>query len=64
MPDWHPFSGLELTLEDGRRLRVTDVDFVVDDHPGAAPRRWKLTALSARNIQQLTRMGYAKLVEG
>ncbi len=61
--DWTPFQGLELVLADGSKQRVKHLDFVIDDHPRAEPRRWRLTALSPTYIQQLLRWGLVQQLD-
>lgn len=58
-----PFKGLELLLEDGKRVRVKAVDFVVDDDMNAEPMRWRLTVLDPAYVKRIERMGLAAQVD-
>lgn len=58
-----PFKGLELVLDDGKKLRVKAVDFVVDDDPSSEPLRWRLTVLDPQYVKRIVGMGLAQAVE-
>jgi hypothetical protein len=63
VPSFKPFKGLELLLDDGKKIRVRAVDFLVDDDPNSEPLRWRLTVLDPAYVKRIVSMGFAQLVE-
>ena len=60
---FRPFKGVELTLDDGKKIRVKAVDFVIDDDPSKEPLRWRLTVLDPAYVRRAVNMGFAQAVE-
>jgi len=58
-----PFKGIELVLDDGKKIRVRAVDFVVDDDKNSEPLRWRLTVLDPAYVKRIVGMGFAQAVE-
>jgi len=57
-----PFKGIELVLDDGQKIRVKSVDFVLDDDPKSEPLRWRLTVLDPAYVKRAVNMGFAQPV--
>ena len=60
---FRPFKGLELVLDDGKKIRVKAVDFVVDDDQNSEPLRWRLTVLDPAYVKRIVGMGFAQQLE-
>jgi len=58
-----PFKGIELVLDDGKKIRVKSVDFVIDDVRENEPLRWRLTVLDPAYVKRAVNMGFAQPVE-